>query len=1188
MLFRTLGALALVLLFLTSCDNPTPILPPGVTDTATPTLPPTATAASATLAPTSLPEGAAPVVISEVLAGIQGDNTCEFIELYNRSEKPVDLRGWALWYRLPASREDLFIYRWQQSAIIPPYGHYLLTYAGQNVGKDANDSAGSVGIPADAAYDENALNLNAGGLQLRQTDGKVLDSVGWGEAPVGFFEGLPAPKLTNGTSLERLPGVSAGNGTDTDNNAADFTLSASPNPQNSGSPITPLPAQRLELTISAPESAEPGSSFAYTVTVANLTGQDLHNLTVTLPIPAEFSPETQPVLWAIPALAAAQTTTSQFPVTIPYAYFTAELRNAFVQAEDWPAPAFAAPAITRIEGGSVPIAAARGLSGSSMTIEGVATMYTGGYFAGSGNVKFYLADESAGIQVQVFGGQGVTNVKIGDRVSVRGEVSAYRDSMQIVPFDPATDVIVTGKADAEIEPVAASIADAANFAGADLPGRLVVVEGLVTRVEEFTYSYEIDLSDEAGNLLTLYVDKQTGINVEMIETGQHYRAAGILDARDGKNLLYPRIQADLTEIFPPVLRLTADGPITRQHNVITYTLTAYNHTPGILTNVVITATQPINTSISKVEGGQRQNNLAVWTLSTLPSGESVALTLVVNVVPGYDGPVTLESPTATAAEWPESAAAGVVRTFAGSTVPVWAIQGEGFRSPLIFERIATQGMVTGVFPELGGFFVQDAPDGDPRTSDGVFVSTSGLELDLMAGDSVVVSGTVRELSGQTTLQMATADDLRLVARGQSLPDAVELDPPADMTAARAYYEALEGMFVQVTGPALTVAPTTKFGETVLVRADRGVTRLYQGDETPNGLAIMIDDGSSATYTDRSQMPYAIAAGDTVSAVIGPLAFTYDHYKLEPVVTPAIQPANPQTATFSPATFNQITLMTWNVENLFDTRAPHPSDPPLPTREQYDVSLAKVANTIEAAGAPLIVALQEVENIGVLQDIAGQEVLAAYAYQAVLIEGFDSRGIDVGYLVRTDRAEVLDVQQRAVPEGLTSRPPLIIKVAVQIKTGPVNLYVINNHFTSMSGGEQSTEGVRLAQAQWNLTLLNEILTADPGALVAIVGDLNSYLHAAPIEALRTGGLQHVFDVCGVDEMLCPQERPYTYIYQGESQVLDHILLTPKLAAMLQQVYVLHVNADYPLPNPDDTSPTHKSDHDPVIVVFTAQN
>ncbi|MFZ6028957.1 MAG: lamin tail domain-containing protein [Chloroflexota bacterium] len=1167
-----IGFLLTVLLF-AGCYHP--VDTPTAALTMMPTLAVRVAKTASAMPPTSLPEGAAPVVIGEVLAGIAGNNTYEFIELYNRSEKPVELQGWALWYRLPNSDEDLFVYRWQKPALIAPFGHYLLTYNGEDVG-----------LPADAAYHEQALNLSAGGLQLRQTDGAVVDAVGWGNAPPGFYEGSPAPKLTHGVSLERLPGDEAGNGLDSDDNNADFVLRDAPGPQNSGSAITPLPAERIELLVEAPSSVEPGGCFTYTVTVLNVTGRDLHNLAVTLPIPVELTADTKPLLWQVPDLAAGRSVVAQFPVCVPYAYFDADLRNAFVRAENWPAPAFAAPAITHVAGGRVPIGAARALSGSELTIEGVAVMYTGGYYAGSGNTKFYLADETGSIQVQVFGGQNVVNVRVGDHVRVRGEVSIYRDALQIVPGDPAADVTILARAgDAAPFPADVGIEDAATDVK-NLPGRLIGVEGLVTRVEEFAYSYEIDLSSETGVALTVYVDKQTGIDVAAIESGLRYRAIGILDRRDGQNLLYPRFQSDLVEAFPPVLRLDAAGPLTRAGNKITYTITAYNHTAEVFHNVVITATQPHYTSIFYVQGGERRTNRAVWTLPALPANEAVAVTLVLKVTAGYDGPVVLDEVVATADEWQaEPAAAATLRTFSGDTVPVWAIQGDGFRSPLAFERLAAQGVVTGVFPGLEGFFIQDRRDEDPLTSEGIFVSSAGLEVDVMAGDRVRVHGKVRELSGQTSLQLATAADVEILARGQPLPKPVELDPPADLSAARAYYESLEGMFCQVTGPARVVAPTSKYGETVLVLARHEVTRLYQGDEARNGLAIMVDDGSSVTYTDRSQMPYAAASGDTLRSLAGPLAYTYERYKLEPVVVPVIQPAVFQPVTLPPVTSTHMSLMTWNVENLFDTRPPHPSDPPLPTQAQYEVAVAKVANTIEAAGAPLIVALQEVENVGVLQDVADQQVLAAYAYRPVLIEGFDSRGIDVGYLIRSDRVEVLDVQQRDAPGGITSRPPLVIKASVQLAGGPVMLYVINNHFTSMSGGEQASEPRRMAQAEWNLALLEEILAADPQAMVAVVGDLNAYLHAAPVETLRAGGLRHIFDACLADESICTQGVPYTYLYQGEAQVLDHVLVSPGLYALLDSVFVLHVNADYPLPDADDTSPRHKSDHDPVIATFT---
>ena len=266
-----------------------------------------------------------------------------------------------------------------------------------------------------------------------------------------------------------------------------------------------------------------------------------------------------------------------------------------------------------------------------------------------------------------------------------------------------------------------------------------------------------------------------------------------------------------------------------------------------------------------------------------------------------------------------------------------------------------------------------------------------------------------------------------------------------------------------------------------------------------------------------------------------------------------------------------------MENLFDTRAPHPSDPPMPRLAEYEQDLAKVAGTIAAAGAPTVVALQEVENVGVLQDLAAHELLAAYQYQPVLIEGFDSRGIDVGYLVRGDQAMVVNAEQRNGPNDLFSRPPLLIELEVQAADGPLTVFILNNHFLSMSAGVEATEGTRNAQAAWNASLVQELLAAHPDALIAVVGDLNSFFESLPIQTLREGGLAHVLDA------LPPEER-YSYIYQGESQVLDHILVTAALWERIVRVDILHTNADYPLPAPGDTSPLHQSDHDPVVVIF----
>jgi predicted extracellular nuclease len=276
--------------------------------------------------------------------------------------------------------------------------------------------------------------------------------------------------------------------------------------------------------------------------------------------------------------------------------------------------------------------------------------------------------------------------------------------------------------------------------------------------------------------------------------------------------------------------------------------------------------------------------------------------------------------------------------------------------------------------------------------------------------------------------------------------------------------------------------------------------------------------------------------------------------------------------------NEFSLMTWNVENLFDILDPHPSSPDRPTIRQYKVSIAKVANTILAAGAPTVVGLQEVENIGVLEDIAEHEMLAGFDYQPYLVEGTDSRNIDNGYLVRLDLATVLEVEQHTAPEGLTSRPPLRILVEIQSISGPLQVHILNNHFTSMSGGENATEPRRTAQAAWNGTILRDLLLENPDAMVIVLGDLNSYYDSAPLETLREIGLRHVFEID-------PQAGWYSYIFEGASQTLDHILVTETLYDLLEQVEALHVNADYALPESEDESPIRKSDHDPVIAIFS---
>jgi predicted extracellular nuclease len=441
---------------------------------------------------------------------------------------------------------------------------------------------------------------------------------------------------------------------------------------------------------------------------------------------------------------------------------------------------------------------------------------------------------------------------------------------------------------------------------------------------------------------------------------------------------------------------------------------------------------------------------------------------------------------------------------------------------------------------------------------------------------VEIQGTVREIGQQTQLEISSSDDMQVIDQGMSLPGAIDMNPPIDDLKSQAYFETLEGMLVQVSEPTIAISPVSKYGEYVVVRSDLGVERIWQGE--PSGEMIMVDDGSSDVHYDSSTMEYVVTTGDVVEGLYGSLAYTYGRFKIEPLHSPNVSTSRELPEPLPSLEEDQFSVMTWNVENLFDILVPHPADPPLPTKTQYDLALTKIANTILAAGTPTIVGLQEVENIGILEDLTQHDLLIEYDYIPILIEGTDSRGIDVGYLVRGDRASILDIQQYPAPNGLTSRPPLLIQVLVDAPSGSTEVYLINNHFTAMSGGELATEPRRSAQAEWNVSLLEDVLAEVPDANVAILGDLNSYYDSKPIDILREAGLRHVF------EALDPEQR-YTYIYQGGSQTLDHILVTPGLWDMLVSVQVYHADADFPPHAPGDSSPKHQSDHDPVIAIFS---
>lgn len=1113
------------------------------------------------------------ILISEILAGIEGNNNHEFIELYNTGGVPLDLQGWSLWYQLPTNEAPQRVFEWEQPAYIPSHGHVLLVRSGEDLD-----------ITPDGVFTQ-SLNTSGGNLWLLDADEQKMDALAWGNASGELGEGEPAPRLDNGVALERLPGGTAGNGQDSGVNLVDFWLQTIPQPQNVASPRTPGGEQPLEIAVTLPEQMEPGQDFSLVIRVQNQSGSPYENIEVVIPLPPEldvsplqtdFRIQEGQARWAVDSLADGDVVQATLELSAPWTYLTLSFDNIRVELPSTGKFVFSEARRLAIQGGTIPVAVGRDLVGSEVIVEGVATMYTGGYFAGSGNVKFYLEDQSHGVQVWVPSGEGSLDVPIGARVRVRGLMDIYRGAHELVTASPE-DVEILSLAEPP-EALDISIQQAVHDEDT-LPGRLVSMRGTATRVEEFNYSYEMDLVDEAGNLITLYIDKMTEISGELFEAGRQYRATGILENTDDRIQLYPRIPNDLREVFPPVVRIEADAPITVIRNQpFEITFTVHNNTLESQTGLELWLEFPSAVRLTQAEGDvQSDGNTLRWTLPTIPpQGGSVGRTASFVTSTNQESfrieDFGLQTPSGDKID-PESP----LQIFLGETVPIWAIQWEGDSSPFKLRELQTSGVITGIFPELGGFWIQNnEPDENPLTSEGLFIASGEVAPAIESGDLIEVEGQVREISSQTQLQVEGFESIQILARNQNLPGVVSLDPPKETEAAHAYYEQFEGMLAEVAQPAVVVGPTSRFGEFVLVLAKHDTTRLYRGEET--GWLIHVDDGSEIAHNDSSTLPYALSTGDRVYQVTGPLAYTYGNYKIEPISTPKFERQPIALPSIELPDTGSVSLMTWNVENLFDILDPHPSSPPRPRKAEYELELTKIANTLLAADVPAIVALQEVEHIGILEDLVAHPLLVESGYEPYLLEGTDSRGIDVGYIVRTEFIDVLDVRQYPAPEGLTSRPPLLLHLRVNFEGHVREMYLLNNHFTSLAGGEAATEPRRTAQAAWNVAIVEQIRAASPQAEIIVLGDLNSFYASPPVDTLRQAGLRHVYE-------WLPHPDEYTYIFEGVAQNLDHILVSPDLFDTISEVAVLHVNADYALPAPDDASPLRKSDHDPVIVAFT---
>ncbi|MBN1235855.1 MAG: hypothetical protein JW999_07395 [Methanotrichaceae archaeon] len=150
------------------------------------------------------------------------------------------------------------------------------------------------------------------------------------------------------------------------------------------------------------------------------------------------------------------------------------------------------------------------------------------------------------------------------------------------------------------------------------------------------------------------------------------------------------------------------------------------------------------------------------------------------------------------------------------------------------------------------------------------------------------------------------------------------------------------------------------------------------------------------------------------------------------------------------------------------------------------------------------------------------------------------------------------------------------MAVEFVYNNSSLFVIANHLNSKVEDQpiygvnqpplRPTENKRHKQAQAIKRFVEELLRADPNANIIVLGDLNDFQFSETLNILKGEDLSDAI------ESLEPDQQ-YTYIHEGNSQALDHILLSKNLTEMGYEADVVHINSEFA----DRTS-----DHDPVVV------
>ncbi len=328
----------------------------------------------------------------------------------------------------------------------------------------------------------------------------------------------------------------------------------------------------------------------------------------------------------------------------------------------------------------------------------------------------------------------------------------------------------------------------------------------------------------------------------------------------------------------------------------------------------------------------------------------------------------------------------------------------------------------------------------------------------------------------------------------------------------------------------------------------------------------------------------------------------------------------------PVGARQFSVAGMNVENFFDDIDDPAIKEDIVTTDSFNKRMKKISLGVRnIMQSPDVIGVIEVENLAALKRLAEKINSDSEAagkpnpkYEAYLIDGNDGRGIDSGFLVKSSRITVIETKQlgkedkfdnKSVDEEafLNDRPPLMLRASMMDdKTKqPFEFTVLVNHLKSFLGynDPKRMDGVRTKkrlQAEFLAKFVQQRQTANPKEKIILVGDFNAYQFndgivdvigtikgkpAAKGEVMNPSEDLVNPDMTDLVELINAEQR-YSYRFDGNGQVLDHILISNSLQNYIIGFGYARMNADFPESyRTDDNRAERFSDHDAAVAYFS---